>query len=84
MMQGLQLEDISLRTNIIQSMVAIIETKGESQGLAAIASHLGSLIPVILRNTHIEGSSRSCLVSFPYIEMDWVIMLTLDVPAPSE
>ncbi|PVG04686.1 hypothetical protein CPB86DRAFT_831311 [Serendipita vermifera] len=61
MMQSLQLEDVSLRTNIIQALVAIIEAKGEGQSLAVMSSHLGSLVPVTLRNTQTQGSSRPCL-----------------------
>ncbi|CAG8645795.1 16868_t:CDS:10, partial [Acaulospora colombiana] len=46
---------------ITEALVAIIEAKGETQGLAVLSSHLGSLVPVILRNTSTQGSSQSYL-----------------------
>lgn len=54
LLRGLELPDLDLRSNITESLVAVIEGENLTNGMDAITSHLGALIPRLLRNTRVD------------------------------
>jgi hypothetical protein len=63
LLRGLELPDPALRVNVVESLVAIVESEGESHGVETIRSHLGTLVVVMLRNTRGEQIQHSVVVS---------------------
>jgi DNA repair/transcription protein MET18/MMS19 len=63
LLRGLELPDPTLRANVVESLVAIVESEGESHGLDTITTHLGTLVAAMLRNTRGEQKQRSMVVS---------------------
>jgi hypothetical protein len=63
LLRGLELPDPALRANVGESLVAIVESDGESRGLETITSHLGTLVIAMLRNTQGKQNQRSVVVS---------------------
>jgi hypothetical protein len=62
MLRGLELPDLELRANITEALVAVIEEDGLSHGIDVITSHLGTLVPKLLRNTRVDKHARASVV----------------------
>lgn len=79
LLRGLKLPDPALRANVVESLVAIVESEGESSGLETIRSHLGTLVAAMLHNTRGEQNQRSVVVSDVLLTEGWrCLTLTSD------
>jgi hypothetical protein len=63
MLRGLELPDLELRANITESLVMLIEGDGTSRVIDVITSHLGGLVPKLIRNTRVDRHARASVVS---------------------
>lgn len=64
LLRGLELPDLNLRSNITESLVAIIEGEGVGKGIEAVTSHLGALVSRLLRNTRVDRHAKASVVKF--------------------
>ena len=62
MLRGLELPDLELRANITECLVMVVDGEGMSRGIDAITSHLGTLVPRLLRNTRVDRHVHASVV----------------------